>query len=194
MSDDISIADFDPDKKSGPTATEQLGAVVVTSGHSELQIGFNMALGVVGSMVGATVGDFLVWGSWPLALFCGGCVVYGLGLYVWDRRSKDILTALPDSVIVEHRRLGSSVTTIPMSTIKSVEVVDQFMRSALSFTLVDGRTHAVVLGQRSDHMAIADWLRDRLAGRQLIEPSAIADVIPEQLRDLRIATAKLTEI
>ncbi len=190
---DTSIADFDPDKQSGPRATEQLGAVIVTSGHSELQIGVNMALGVVGSMVGATLGEFLAWGSWPLALFCGGCLVYGLGLYVWDRRSKDILKALPDSVVIEHRRLSSTVTTIPMSTIKSVEVVDQFMRSALRFRLVDTTRHDVVLGQRADHVAIANWLRDRLAGRQLIEPSAIADVIPEQLRNLRIATATLSK-
>jgi hypothetical protein len=188
VNDDTSISGFDPDEQVGPRVTEQLGAVVITSGYSELQIGINLALGIVLSFLAATLG------GWPLALFCGGCVVCGLGQYAWDRRAKDVLTALPDSVVIERRRLTSSTQTIPMSTIKSVEVVDLFMRSGLRLALVDGSTISVVLGKRADHEAIANWLTDRLSGRELLEPSGMTAVIPEQLRDLRIATAKLREL
>jgi hypothetical protein len=192
MNDDTSIPGFDPHQRLGPRTTEQIGAIVITSGYSELRLLINTALTAGACMVTVVASNTLSWG-WPVALFCGGYLAYALGLYVWERRARDILTALPDSVVIEHRGFTSTIQTIPMSTIKSVEVVDLFIRSVLRLVLVDGITISVVLGKRDDHEAIANWLTERLSGRELLEASAMATAIPEQLRNLRLATAKRRE-
>jgi hypothetical protein len=130
-----------------------------------------------------------------LAIFVAGYMVYGLAWVWWDQHTKDILTAMPQAVVIKRRSLlASTRTLLSMATIKSVDVVDASMGSALRLTLVDGTTHSVVLGEHQDHRAIADWLNSRLSERELLEASELTDAIPAELRDLRRVSARLREV
>jgi hypothetical protein len=103
--------------------------------------------------------------------------------------SRTVLTATAKAVLIEHRSPKSVTRTIAMENLRSVDVVEVFLKTKLRFMLLDGASVGIVLGRRSDHQAIADWFATRLGERG--EVGATVKDIPLALRNLRKATVKL---
>ncbi len=175
----------------GPDRIAHLGGIVLRRRAGILRLRFGwlaLAWAVVSFGIASNPG-------YAFAIFMAGFLVYLLCWAWWDWRTRDILTAMPEAVIIERRSLRASTRTLlSMVTIKSIDVVDAPTSSALRLTLMDGTAHTVILGKHQDHCAIADWLNSRLAGRDLIEPSDLIEAIPEELRDLRRVSARLREV